>query len=149
MKTLKKKRRIQVLIVTAVSLVVAVVLINIGFKDSINFFRAPTQVFEEPPEEGEVFRLGGLVKEGSLKKLAGVELEFIVTDGNKDVFVHYVGVELRPDLFEEGRGTIVTGKMEGDTFVATKILAKHDENYEPKEVTDALKEQGVYVDPNQ
>lgn len=149
MKTLKKKRRIQVLIVTALALIAAVVLINIGFKDSINFFRSPTQVVEDPPSEGEVFRLGGLVKEGSLRKLAGVELEFTVTDGNKDVFVHYVGNDIRPTLFDEGQGTIVTGKMEGETFLATQILAKHDENYMPKEVIDALKEQGVYVDPNQ
>jgi cytochrome c-type biogenesis protein CcmE len=75
----------------------------------------------------------------------GEVVTFTVTDGNAEVPVRFAGV--LPDLFDEGQGMIGTGSMEGDTFVATEILAKHDESYMPKEVVDALKEQGVYVDP--
>ena len=83
--------------------------------------------------------------EGSIKRGEGTEVAFAVTDTNATVPVRYTGV--LPDLFGEGQGMIALGKMEGDTFVATEVLAKHDEKYMPKEVVDALKEQGVYVDP--
>lgn len=145
MKSLKKQRRIQVLIAASVALVLAVGLIGYGFQDGINLYRAPTQVFEEPPSSGEVFRLGGLVENGTLTRGAGETISFVVTDGAHTVPVRFTGV--LPDLFEEGQGMIGTGVMEGDTFVASEILAKHDENYMPREVEDLLKEAGVYVAP--
>lgn len=145
MKSLKKQRRIQVLIAASVALVLAVGLIGYGFQDGINLYRAPTQVFEEPPSSGEVFRLGGLVENGTLTRGAGETISFVVTDGAHTVPVRFTGV--LPDLFEEGQGMIGTGVMEGDTFVASEILAKHDENYMPREVEDSLKEAGVYVAP--
>ena len=147
MKTLKKRRRVQVLIVLALVLVIATALIGYGMRDGINFFRSPSQLAAEPIPEGDTFRLGGLVEEGSLVRGQGETVTFRVTDGGATVPVRFTGV--LPDLFGEGQGMIGTGTMQGDTFVATEILAKHDENYMPKEVTDALKEQGVYVDPNQ
>lgn len=147
MKTLKKRRRVQVLIVLALVLVIATALIGYGLRDGINFFRSPSQLAAEPIPEGDTFRLGGLVEEGSLVRGQGETVTFRVTDGGATVPVRFTGV--LPDLFGEGQGMIGTGTMQGDTFVATEILAKHDENYMPKEVTDALKEQGVYVDPNQ
>ena len=116
-----------------------------ALQDGINFFRSPTQVMEDPPEAGEVFRIGGLVQEGSIQRGQGETITFRVTDMNATVPVAYTGV--LPDLFAEGQGMVGTGSMEGDTFKATEILAKHDETYMPKEVVDALKEQGVYVDP--
>ena len=146
MKSLKKRRRIQVLVAAAVALVLAVALIGYGFRDGINLYRAPSQMADNPPQAGEVFRLGGLVETGTLMRGAGETISFRVTDGGASVPVRFTGV--LPDLFAEGQGMIGTGQMEGDTFVATEILAKHDESYMPREVIDSLKEQGVYEDPN-
>ncbi|MFC3087511.1 cytochrome c maturation protein CcmE [Tabrizicola soli] len=145
MKGLKKQRRIQIVALAAVALIGATGLVGYAMQDGINFFRSPTQVMEEPPREGETFRIGGLVEEGSLKRGEGTEVAFAVTDTNATVPVRYTGI--LPDLFAEGQGVVALGKMEGETFVATEVLAKHDETYMPKEVVDALKEQGVYVDP--
>lgn len=146
MKSLKKKRRIQVLIAAAVALVVAAVLIGYGFRDGINLYRSPTQLAEAPPPAGEVFRLGGLVEDGSLVRGEGETVSFSVTDGGGTVPVTFRGV--LPDLFAENAGMIGTGRMVDGVFVADEILAKHDENYMPKEVADSLKEQGVYQPPN-
>lgn len=146
MKSLKKKRRIQVILLMVVALAVSVGMIGYAMRDGINFFRAPSQMAENPPKPGEVFRLGGLVEAGSIVRGAGETVTFTVTDGGATVPVRFTGV--LPDLFGENQGMIGTGQMEGDTFVASEILAKHDESYMPKEVVDALKEQGVYQDPN-
>lgn len=145
MRGLKKKRRVQVIALAFVALAVATGLIGYAMRDGINYFRTPTQVVETPPGPSEVFRIGGLVEEGTLVRGQGKTVTFRVTDTNKSVPVAYTGV--LPDLFKEGQGMVGTGSMQGDTFVATEILAKHDESYMPKEVVDALKEQGVYVDP--
>lgn len=146
MKSLKKKRRIQIIIAAGLALLLAGVLIGYGFRDGINLYRSPSEMAERPPEVGEVFRLGGLVEIGTLVRGAGETVSFNVTDGGASIPVRFTGV--LPDLFEEGQGMIGTGRMEGDTFVATEILAKHDENYMPREVIDSLKEQGVYEDPS-
>ena len=145
MKSLKKKRRIQIIVAAFVVLALSTGLIGYALQDGINFFRSPTQVVEEPPEPSETFRLGGLVAEGSLVRGQGEAITFSVTDGNATVPVTYTGI--LPDLFAENQGMIGTGRFVDGTFVASEILAKHDESYMPKEVVDALKEQGVYVDP--
>ncbi len=145
MKSLKKKRRVQVLIATAVALIVAVALSVWGLQDGINFYRSPSQLAENPPAVGEVFRLGGLVEEGSLTRGEGTTVSFRVTDGGDTVPVSFTGV--LPDLFSENSGMIGTGRMVDGVFVADEILAKHDENYMPREVSDSLKEQGVYQEP--
>jgi len=95
---------------------------------------------------GMVFRLGGMVKEGSLERLEGSSIAFVVTDTAEEIAVRYTGI--LPDLFREGQGVIATGSMKGGAFLASEVLAKHDENYMPREVVDALKEQGVYQDAN-
>jgi cytochrome c-type biogenesis protein CcmE len=146
MKGLKKTRRIQIIALAFVALAGATALIGYAMRDGINFFRAPAQVVSEPPSEGEVFRLGGLVEEGSIVRGQGETITFRVTDGAESIPVAFTGV--LPDLFSEGQGMIGTGQMVGGTFQATEILAKHDETYMPKEVMDALKDQGVYKDPN-
>ncbi len=146
MKSLKKKRRVQVIAIAAVALVMATGLIGYGMRDGINFFRSPTQVLAEPPSPSEVFRIGGLVEEGSLKRGESETIRFNVTDGNGVVAVTYKGV--LPDLFEENQGMVGTGSYRDGIFVATEILAKHDETYMPKEVVDALKAQGVYKEPD-
>ena len=116
-------------------------MIGFAFKDGIEFFRSPSQVVSENINEDEVFRIGGLVKENSLLK-DGNNVSFIVTDRANEVEVKFVGI--LPDLFSEGTGMIATGRLKSNIFEATEILAKHDENYMPKEVADALKEQGVF-----
>jgi cytochrome c-type biogenesis protein CcmE len=142
MKGLKKKRRIQVIALAAIALILSTALIGYGMRDGINFFRSPTQVTEAPPQPNETFRIGGLVEEGSLKRGQGEVISFNVTDGGASVPVTYKGV--LPDLFAENQGMIGTGKYINGVFQASEILAKHDEEYMPKEVMDALKEQGVY-----
>ncbi|WP_298256184.1 cytochrome c maturation protein CcmE [uncultured Litoreibacter sp.] len=142
MKGLKKQRRIQVIAVAAVALIVSTALIGYALRDGINFFRSPTEVSESPPTETEVFRIGGLVEEGSLLVNASDEITFNVTDGNAVIAVAYTGI--LPDLFEEGQGMVGTGRYIQGVFQASEILAKHDEKYMPKEVIDALKEQGIY-----
>ena len=146
MKSLKKRRRIQIIVIAFVALAVATGLIGYAMRDGINFFRSPSQVMAEPPAPSEVFRIGGLVEEGSLKKEADGTVAFRVTDGGASVPVRYSGI--LPDLFGENQGMVATGKYVNGVFQATEILAKHDEDYMPKEVIDALKEQGVYEDPN-
>ena len=139
---LKKKRRIQIVALAAVALVISTGLIGYALRDGINFFRSPSKVAEEPPAETEVFRIGGLVEEGSLVRGQGETISFRVTDGGAAVPVTYTGV--LPDLFGENQGMVGTGRLVDGIFVATEILAKHDETYMQKEVIDALKEQGVY-----
>ena len=139
---LKKKRRITLIVVAFVFLGGATALVGYGLRDGINFFRSPTQVVEDPPRVNEVFRIGGLVEEGSIVRGQGETVSFRVTDTNQTIPVSFTGI--LPDLFAEGQGMVGTGKMENGVFVASEILAKHDESYMPKEVVDALKEQGVY-----
>ena len=145
MKSLKKKRRIQVIAIAAVALIASTALIGYAMRDGINFFRSPSQVVAEPPGATEVFRIGGLVEEGSLVRGEGETVTFNVTDGGASVPVVYTGV--LPDLFSENEGMIGTGSYVNGVFEATEILAKHDETYMPKEVIDALKDQGVYQEP--
>ncbi|MEL6951923.1 MAG: cytochrome c maturation protein CcmE [Pseudomonadota bacterium] len=146
MRGLKKQRRVQILIATAVALTLATVLIGYGFRQGINFFRTPSEVAAEPPLPSEVFRIGGLVLEGSLERGSGETVTFLVTDGGASVPVAYTGV--LPDLFGEGEGMVGTGSLIGGIFQATEILARHDETYMPAEVIEALQEQGVYREPD-
>ena len=110
-------------------------------RDGIEFFRSPSQLAEHPARDGERFRLGGLVEEGSVVRDDGT-VRFVVTDGGARVPVSFAGI--LPDLFREGQGVIATGSLEGGVFAASEVLARHDESYMPKEVADALKEQGVF-----
>ena len=145
LKGLKKRRRVQLILFAFVLLAASTALIGYAMRDGINFFRSPSQVVSDPPRAGEVFRIGGLVEKGTLVRGQGETISFSVTDTNKSVPVKFTGV--LPDLFAEGAGMVGTGEMQDGTFVASEILAKHDENYMPKEVVDALKDQGVYVAP--
>ena len=145
MRGLKKQRRIQIIALASIALIGGTALIGYAMRDGINFFRTPTQVAEVRPPEGEVFRIGGLVAEGSLIRDQSETISFDVTDGNAVVSVTYTGV--LPDLFGENEGAVALGSMRGDVFEATEVLARHDETYMPKEVIEALQEQGVYVDP--
>ena len=143
---LKKKRRIQIIALAFVALAGSTALIGYAMQDGINFFRSPSQIAADPPAPSEVFRIGGLVEAGSVKRGNGKTVTFAVTDGGATIPVAYTGI--LPDLFGEGQGMVATGSLVTGTFQATEILAKHDESYMPKEVIDALKEQGVYKEPN-
>lgn len=147
MKGLKKTRRIQIIVVAFLALGLSTALIGYAMKDGINFFRSPSQVSSMPPKAGEVFRLGGLVEVGSLVRGQGDVITFKITDTKDTIPVSFKGV--LPDLFAEGAGIIAMGQMDAGTFVASEVLAKHDETYMPKEVIDALKAQGVYKTPEQ
>jgi cytochrome c-type biogenesis protein CcmE len=144
-KGLKKKRRVQIIIVAAVALAVSTAMIGYAMRDGINYFRTPTQVVAGGIPPTEVFRIGGLVLQGSLVRGQGQTISFKVTDTKSTIPVTYTGV--LPDLFSEGTGVVATGRYVDGTFEASDILAKHDANYMPKEVIDALKKQGVYVAP--
>ncbi|WOI57179.1 cytochrome c maturation protein CcmE [Palleronia sp. LCG004] len=146
MKSLKKQRRIQVIALASVALVLSTALVGYAMRDGINFFRSPTQVMQEPPGPHETFRIGGLVEDGSLRRGQGETITFAVTDGAAAIPVTYRGV--LPDLFGEGEGMVGTGRFVDGVFEANEILAKHDESYMPSEVIDALKEQGVYQEPD-
>lgn len=139
---LKKRRRITIVLLTFLALILTTGLVGYAMRDGINYFRAPAQVLSDPPAAGEVFRLGGLVQDGSIQRGQGEAVRFVVTDGSNVVPVSFTGI--LPDLFSEGQGMIGLGQMQDGVFVATEILAKHDETYMPKEVMDALKEQGMY-----
>ena len=136
----------QIIALALLSLIGATWLIGYAFQDGINFFRAPSQIVADPPAPNEVFRIGGLVEEGTLVRGQGEAITFSVTDGGASVPVTYVGI--LPDLFREGEGMVGTGSFVNGVFQATEILARHDETYMPKEVIDALKEQGIYQEPD-
>lgn len=142
MRGLKKQRRIQIVMVATAALALSAGLIGYAMRDGINFFRPPSEVVENPPPPTEVFRIGGLVEEGSLVRGAGETISFRVTDGGASIPVTYTGI--LPDLFGEGEGMVGTGRMVDGTFEASEILARHDETYMPAEVIDALEAQGVY-----
>lgn len=146
MKGLKKQRRIQIIGLAAVAMVASFAAFYLAAPDALQYFRSPTEVAENAPGPNETFRIGGLVREGSVRRGQGAEVSFDVTDTNATIPVKFTGV--LPDLFGEKQGVVATGRYVDGTFMATEILAKHDETYMPKEVVDALKEQGVYVDPN-
>lgn len=146
MKSLKKQRRIQIIALASVALLISTVLVGTAFQKGINFFRSPSQIIAEPPPPTEVFRIGGLVEDGSIVRGEGESVRFNVTDGGAVIPVTYRGV--LPDLFAENQGMVGTGSYENGVFTATEILAKHDEDYMPREVVESLKEQGVYKDPN-
>ncbi len=147
MKGLKKQRRIQVIAIAGLCILGVLAIFALAPKDAFQFFRSPSEVLAAPPAEDEYFQLGGLVKDGSMTPVSGVQFSFVVTDGASEVPVTYVGNDPAPDLFGEGQGTIVKGYYVNGTFEASELLAKHDETYMPAEVIDALKEQGVYQEP--
>jgi cytochrome c-type biogenesis protein CcmE len=141
----RKQRRL-VLIGSALAvLVLAVGLVLTALKDSIVFFNSPTDVVEKQVAPGARIRLGGLVKEGSIARGDNLQVRFAVTDGRNTIQVAYQG--LLPDLFREGQGVVTEGALDqSGTFRADSVLAKHDENYMPREVADRLKQQGHWKD---
>ena len=126
----------------ALVLVIATALVLTALRDQIVFFYSPSDVAAREVAPGLPIRLGGLVKNGSWTR-EGQENHFVITDGGSEIAASYTGI--LPDLFREGQGVVAEGSMEpGGTFTASNVLAKHDENYMPREVVDALQAQGEW-----
>src|SRR5687768_9673301 len=134
--SLKPKHQRLLLAGMAIAAVLAAVLLAMwGLKDRAAYFFTPVEIAIGKAEQGRAIRLGGMVEKGSLKQAAdGVTVTFVVTDGEAKVPVRYRGIT--PDLFREGSGVVAEGRMEGRTFVADEILAKHDERYMPPQLGD-------------
>lgn len=139
----RKQRRSVLIGMCLAVLGLAVGLILFALEDSIVFFYSPSDIAEKNIKPGQRIRLGGLVAEGSVKRGENTTVRFSVTDTAKTIAVIFTGV--LPDLFREGQGVVTEGRLRGDgVFVADNVLAKHDENYMPPEVAEALRKQGVW-----
>ncbi len=138
----RKRRRLYIVLLGLSTLAVAAALVLTAFEDNIVFFHSPTDLVTKSPSPDRRIRIGGIVVDGSRRKNPdGVTVEFDVTDLENTVRVSYRGI--LPDLFNEGQGVVAGGKLgPGGMFVADEVLAKHDENYMPAEVADALKKSG-------
>jgi cytochrome c-type biogenesis protein CcmE len=136
-----KQQRLALAAAAVLALAGAGVIAAASLKDSATYFYAPADLAADPPAAGHTIRLGGLVKEGTVRREAdGLTLVFVVTDLRSEVPVRYTGIV--PDLFRERQGVIATGSFDGEGhFVARELLAKHDEKYMPPEVAKALDRQ--------
>jgi cytochrome c-type biogenesis protein CcmE len=139
----RKQKRAALILSGLALLGIAAGLVLYALRDTIVFFYTPSEITEKNVSRGKLFRLGGLVETGSLVKGDGLTVNFMVTDRLKAIPVSYTGQ--LPDLFREGQGVVAEGKLDASgRFIATTVLAKHDETYMPKDVADRLKEKGVW-----
>ena len=132
------KKRIRIIFISCgiTVLLVTTIILLVAFRSGIEFYKSPTQLLEVKDASINL-RVGGLVLRGSVEN-AGVNNSFVITDGNNEVDVQFVGV--LPDLFAEGRGVIVRGQFKDNVFIASQVLAKHDEKYVPRELEKTLNE---------
>jgi cytochrome c-type biogenesis protein CcmE len=139
----KRKHKRLTFVGLALLLIAAAAALTLNaFEESIVFFHSPTDIIKKPVSATQRIRLGGLVKEGSFEKLADAVVAFKVTDMDNTINVRYQGI--LPDLFREGQGVVAEGTFLAGVFTADEVLAKHDENYMPPEVADALKKSGKW-----
>lgn len=140
----RKQKRLAVIAGGMGFILAAVLLIMFAFGQSVAYFYMPGDIAKASIPPGTRIRLGGLVAEGSVVRGGGSTVSFKVTDGNTEIPVSYTGI--LPDLFREGQGVVTEGRFAdgGQDFTADTVLAKHDENYMPKDVADRLKEQGLW-----
>lgn len=140
----RKQKRLAVIAGGMSFILAAVLLIMFAFGQSVAYFYMPGDIAKANLTPGTRIRLGGLVAEGSVVRGEGSTVAFKVTDGNTEIPVSYTGI--LPDLFREGQGVVTEGRFTdgGPQFTADTVLAKHDENYMPKDVADRLKEQGLW-----
>jgi cytochrome c-type biogenesis protein CcmE len=141
--TPRRKKRLYLVALVLLGVAGATALFLTAFQENIILYHSPTEVAEGKVPEGRKFRVGGLVKEGSVDRSdESLKVRFTVTDTAHDVPIVYDGV--LPDLFKEGQGIVANGTLNGDgVFVADKVLAKHDENYMPPEVAESLEKAGA------
>jgi cytochrome c-type biogenesis protein CcmE len=139
----RKQRRLTLIGVAGCVLAIALGLVLYAMNDTIVFFNSPADVQAKNVQPGTRFRLGGLVKEGSVQRGGDQQVAFEIMDAQGTIRVSYQG--LLPDLFREGQGVIAEGALEqSGIFKADTVLAKHDENYMPREVADTLRRQGLW-----
>ena len=138
----RKKRRLVLIGAAGAVLALSAALVLIALRDRIVFFYSPSEIAERALPPGTRIRLGGLVEDGSVERATDGSVSFAVTDTSKTIRVDYRGI--LPDLFREGQGIVAEGVLTGAGLNADNVLAKHDENYMPREVVDALKAQGVW-----
>ncbi len=135
----KRRQRLYLVILLLIGLSAAVGLTLMALKQNINLFFTPTQISAGEAPQGVAFRIGGMVLDDSVQRNENnLEVTFAITDTAVSVPVSYTGI--LPDLFREGQGIVALGRLEGKTFVASEVLAKHDENYMAPEATEALKQ---------
>jgi len=128
-----KNQRLVLVVAAIVALMIAVLLAMWGLKDRASYFYTPADIAAGKAEERRAIRLGGMVERGSIQRQSdGVTIRFVLTDGKAKTPVTYRGIT--PDLFREGSGAVAEGRLQGSTFVADTILAKHDERYMPPEL---------------
>jgi cytochrome c-type biogenesis protein CcmE len=135
-----KPRHKRALLIVAALVVIgaAAMLILNALNSNIALYVTPSEVAAGKAPQGQAFRIGGMVKDGSLKR-DGLTVHFVITDLVKDIPVAYTGI--LPDLFKEGKGAVIQGRLEGNgEFIASEVLAKHDENYMPPEAKHALEQ---------
>ena len=138
----RKQKRLTMILGGLSVIGLAAALVLYALSDTITFFHTPSDLAETGVKPGERIRLGGMVEDGSVKKGPGTMTTFSVTDQIDTITVSYNGI--LPDLFREGQGVVTEGKLQEDgSFIADTVLAKHDENYMPRELADSLKEKGV------
>jgi cytochrome c-type biogenesis protein CcmE len=135
-----RHKKFALIVTIVIGLSVAALFVLNAFKSNLVFFHSPSDVYAGKVPVNKMFRLGGMVEKGSVKKSKNsLRVDFIITDFKQSIPVHYRGI--LPDLFSEGQGVIAQGKLQdGKTFIADEVLAKHDENYMPPEVADILKD---------
>lgn len=133
----QKYRRFYFIVISLFSVGFGLWLILKNFKDNIVFFYTPSEIKKQLNLSEKVIRVGGLVKKNSIKKLDGFITEFTVTDLEEDLIINYKGI--LPNLFRDEQGVVAKGKIENNIFIASELLAKHDENYIPKEIHDSIK----------
>lgn len=141
---MKAKHQRAIFIVVAMLIMLsglAIILTN--FRDNFLYFYTPSELADVAITSGQTFRLGGLVEEGSIETISENEIRFVVTDYNDFLKVYYKGS--LPTLFREGQGVVATGSIDTKgTFIASEILAKHDENYMPPKVAETLKKNDMW-----
>ena len=140
----KVKKRLITILLSVLVLLIATLLITINLRDNIIYFYSPSELKETTINKRNIIRVGGLVKEGSYKYNDKTKIySFVITDNSNEVNVSFVGII--PNLFAENKGVVVEGlAIDKVNFTALKVLAKHDENYMPPEVIEALKQEGQW-----
>jgi cytochrome c-type biogenesis protein CcmE len=137
-----KNQRLVLIVAAMVAVLAAVLLAMWGLKAQASYFYTPADIAGGKAEQGRSVRLGGMVERGSLQRMSdGVTIRFVVTDGHAQTPVVFRGIV--PDLFREGSGVVAEGRLQGGTFVADQILAKHDERYMPPELGNLAAEHGA------
>ena len=133
----KRKRRMYLIILLLAAAAIAASLIGYALSRNMNYLLTPSQVVAGEAANFQTFRLGGMVKAGSIKRATdSLRIDFTVVDADDQMHVAYTGIA--PDLFRDNQSVIATGHMQGNTFMATQLLAKHDETYMPRELKQAM-----------